>query len=385
MLDKNKKIKTIVLFSIFFAICFAMFPSKAEAAGLVPCGTATSPCTLCHLIIGIKGLIDWGFAILVTASLVAVAIAGVMYTVSSGSEQMMGTAKSFLKSALIGFAIVLAAWLLVNTTMWLLSIKTDLGIGKTSGWAKFTCDTSSTALTGTTPPPTDPTEKKCCVKSDDKTKFGKDNCSEATGEQTKAQCQEKCPELYQKPEEVTACKEKCVDTPAKCEDGKEPVSCTAEACVGAGEKGNCAGFPTAGDDNECSLVSEDLNKLLSCMKNNNTPGTITSITSEGAGGNLATSKGCCGHGGTATCPHANNTCHHGCKLGGDKQGYSYAIDIGVSGASDSNLCAIAEGAKTCGAGQILGPADKTCAKGASIKYWSGHGTHLHISTGSCSG
>ena len=104
-----------------------------SAAGIVPCGTAANPapCTLCHLIVGTYNLITWGRNILITVAIVAISIAGIMYIVSSGNEQMITIAKSFLSASLKGFALVLMAWFLVATTMWILSAKNDLGIAKT--------------------------------------------------------------------------------------------------------------------------------------------------------------------------------------------------------------------------------------------------------------
>lgn len=100
------------------------------------------PCTLCHLIIGFWNLINYGLRILVFIGITGITIAGIMYILSAGSEQMMTTAKNFIKYVLYGAGIVLGGWLLVFVVMNYFGVKSDLGIGKTS-WYQFECDKSS--------------------------------------------------------------------------------------------------------------------------------------------------------------------------------------------------------------------------------------------------
>ena len=125
------KNKTKIL--IFLTIL--LFPLFVFADGIVPCGNSgQGACTLCHFIIGIYNLIDWGKNILLTAAIVAIFISGIMYAVSAGSA-MLETAKKFLTASITGFVIVLCAWLIISTVMWMLSAKSDLGIEKAnSNW-----------------------------------------------------------------------------------------------------------------------------------------------------------------------------------------------------------------------------------------------------------
>jgi hypothetical protein len=149
-----KKLKNkIIFFSLIFFILFFAF--SADAQGIVPCGSGnniSNACTLCHFIVGIKNIVDFGSKILVITAITAIFISGIMYIISSGSQEMTTRAKSFLTSSLIGFFIVLAAWLIVNTVFIVLAAKPDLDIGKTN-WYTFTCDTqTSTGAAGTTTP-----------------------------------------------------------------------------------------------------------------------------------------------------------------------------------------------------------------------------------------
>ena len=115
-------------------------PATSTSTGLVPCGHGDSPanaCTLCFFIIGFKNIISFALTLLITVSLVGIFISGVMYIVSSGTA-LLEQAKKFLAASLTGFAIVLAAWLIVNVVMWAISFDTNVGIGKTN-WYTFTC------------------------------------------------------------------------------------------------------------------------------------------------------------------------------------------------------------------------------------------------------
>jgi len=145
----SKKLTILASFFLVLFVVFGFSHSVFAASGLVPCGTgATDPCTLCHLIVGFKGLLDWGMSIVIVTAITAITISGVMFIISSGNPGMITSAKNLLTNSLIGFAVMLGAWLIVNTTFTLLSAKTDLGIQKDS-WSKFSCSTQSTTVTAT--------------------------------------------------------------------------------------------------------------------------------------------------------------------------------------------------------------------------------------------
>ncbi len=157
-----KKTVAILVFSGVFTglLLFAFLPMTADAAGIVPCGRIEGtteeqqPCTLCHLIVGIDRVINYGFKIMVFVALVSIVAGGIFYMVSAGNEQMMEKAKGVIKNTLYGFGIVLLAWVIVNYTMVLLSTKDsnndgkpDFGIGIVK-WNKFECSTESRAGRG---------------------------------------------------------------------------------------------------------------------------------------------------------------------------------------------------------------------------------------------
>jgi len=89
--------KKIILFLILSVFLF-VFQSVSTQAALVPCGNGTDPrnaCTLCHLIVGIYNLVTWGRNILISVAAVGIFISGILYMISSGSEEMITKSKTF--------------------------------------------------------------------------------------------------------------------------------------------------------------------------------------------------------------------------------------------------------------------------------------------------
>lgn len=126
--------------TVFFG---ASIPSSdAQAAGLVPCGTGnTPPCTLCHLIVGVNDVIKWGMNVMTFFAVAIITAMGIVYIVSAGNSGMMSTAKNGIKSTLIGFAIMLGAWVIINAIM--TTLANNAVVSKGGDWSTFTCDTTS--------------------------------------------------------------------------------------------------------------------------------------------------------------------------------------------------------------------------------------------------
>jgi hypothetical protein len=137
-MKKNKKnINTFLVLLFFFFVA-----AKNVHAQLVPCGlNGAADCTLCHLVIGFKGIYDYLLKLLLAASTMVIVIAGVMYMVSSGNKGMIDKAKSALTYALTAIILSLVAWLIINATL------NALGYKNVGNWYTFTCDTTQT------PPP----------------------------------------------------------------------------------------------------------------------------------------------------------------------------------------------------------------------------------------
>lgn len=146
--------KLFLLLFVVSGLVVSLAPSPAEAA-LVPCGRSSgtaaeqAPCTICHVVIGAQGLIQWGLNIMTIIAITVTFAMAVLYVISAGDEGMMGTAKGGIKAALIGFAVMLSAWLIVNVVLTVLSVNSSGPLGGLvqNGTFKFSCDPNSTVRT----------------------------------------------------------------------------------------------------------------------------------------------------------------------------------------------------------------------------------------------
>lgn len=144
----------IFLFSFALPLLALTVPLQADAA-LVACGLSNgtaaemAPCTLCHLIKLGADVIAWIMQIMTIVAVAAIFAMGILYIVSAGNQSMMQKAKGGIWAALIGFALVLSAWLIVNLVLTLLADNASgpLANFQQTGTFSFTCDASSTAGT----------------------------------------------------------------------------------------------------------------------------------------------------------------------------------------------------------------------------------------------
>ena len=108
-------------------------PLGASAAGIVPCkGTA---CQACDLVKLGNNIISFLIGLGVLVAVVMVAWAGVKLVTSGGSSESVGKAKGMIWSALVGFVIILACYLLVDVFMKTLTKDES---GKSMGVAEWT-------------------------------------------------------------------------------------------------------------------------------------------------------------------------------------------------------------------------------------------------------
>ena len=118
--------------------------STTTGTALVPCGRSGQPqCTLCHFVVGFKGLVDFGMKIVVYLAMTAVFISGIFYILAFTDEGMVKRAKEMLTGTLVGFAFVVTGWLIINVTLWVLSANVSMGQSATSKWYEIKCDTTS--------------------------------------------------------------------------------------------------------------------------------------------------------------------------------------------------------------------------------------------------
>lgn len=124
---------TFVLVGVFVSLA----PSEALAAGLVPCGgVGQEACQTCHVVMLIDGVVDWLIAILSIIAAIIFVYAGARMVVSMGDVSAKETAKRLVSNVIIGYTIVLACWLLIDT-----GVKALLSEQNYGTWNQIQCVT----------------------------------------------------------------------------------------------------------------------------------------------------------------------------------------------------------------------------------------------------
>ncbi len=111
--------KKILLASFCFLILFGINPTVfAGDTGISQLADCTGlDCSACNVVHLANGLITWLIGILCVLFGVLMAMAGVKLVTSGGNHHALDEAKSSFMNAIIGFIIILSAWLIVDTIM----------------------------------------------------------------------------------------------------------------------------------------------------------------------------------------------------------------------------------------------------------------------------
>lgn len=111
----KKIINTKKLYSLGVLGVILMLPMHIVYAGLVKCGnTGQASCTICDLVAGIHGVVQFIVGLVAITGVVVITIAGVAYILSAGSPGMTSWAKSAVKNTLIGVAVILLAFMAIT-------------------------------------------------------------------------------------------------------------------------------------------------------------------------------------------------------------------------------------------------------------------------------
>lgn len=146
------------ILTVFSSTLFVVPFAPAEA-GIIPCGLTTDDnnqagdqrarCTLCHLVVGINSIIVFLRNIMSAVAIAVIVAMAFIYITSAGDEGRMRFAKGGMVAALIGFCIILLAWVIVNFVL-TMPIFSGSGSGMIrTGWDSFQCNTTSVSGTGT--------------------------------------------------------------------------------------------------------------------------------------------------------------------------------------------------------------------------------------------
>lgn len=122
-----------IIFALYSLVIF--FPAWISAAGLVPCGGEGEPsCTACHVRLLIQNIMDWLVVILGLIAVLSIVVSGIYMAVSRGNPAAAQWAKKRIFNALLGYAIVLASWMIIDV---ILKVGVD---GATYGvWNSLVC------------------------------------------------------------------------------------------------------------------------------------------------------------------------------------------------------------------------------------------------------
>ncbi len=139
--------KQIVALSLLIFIGLALFVpmhqaqainiwegAKCSGDAIGPDGGPIGPCSLCDAMIVMRNIITFGFQLAFSIGTGMIAWGAIRMMAAGGNEKTLTDAKSIMTSAIIGIAIAVAAWTIVNTV---LSVFVQSGVS--APWATITC------------------------------------------------------------------------------------------------------------------------------------------------------------------------------------------------------------------------------------------------------
>ncbi len=133
------------LFFAFALLGVLAVPYAAWAQNFVPCGGDDQPsCQTCHVVELLNNVTDWLIIILGTVAAIIIVYAGFKLVTAGGNSGVRADAKEMLINLLIGYVIVLAGWLLVDTAMRALINTDTLGV-----WNQIQCTNQPVPTSGT--------------------------------------------------------------------------------------------------------------------------------------------------------------------------------------------------------------------------------------------
>ena len=134
--------KALISFFLFLGISFFYGVIPVDAAGLIPCGgNGQPPCQACHFVQLGQNILTWFIKTMAAVIALVFAWGGLKMVMSGGSTEGVSEAKGMMTNAVIGFIILLASWLIINTVLHVVisknpAIQARLGEGT---WSQIEC------------------------------------------------------------------------------------------------------------------------------------------------------------------------------------------------------------------------------------------------------
>ncbi len=104
-------------FAVSLFIVFGIFviTSPVFAAGLVPC--EGPDCQACHVVQLGQKVIEWFIGIAASITALVFVIGGLKMVMAGGDTGSVSSARQMMTNAVVGFVILLSAWLIINTVL----------------------------------------------------------------------------------------------------------------------------------------------------------------------------------------------------------------------------------------------------------------------------
>ncbi len=109
------------LFILLFSFSFLFFPLLAQGFSLIPCGgyttASTAPCTVNDIFYLVARVTNWLISFGALYAVIHIIVSGFKFVLSQGNEEAAKKAREGIVNAVLGFALVLMAFLVVNTVV----------------------------------------------------------------------------------------------------------------------------------------------------------------------------------------------------------------------------------------------------------------------------
>ena len=151
----------IIFPTMVFGLFFALPETSHALDPIVHCGFNGTICTACDFFTLSANIMRWLVALVTLVVTLVMVTGGIRIITSQGNPTQLGKAKSMMFNALIGFIILLAAWLIIDTAMKLSKFGTGSELGPWNAVATDACKVAQGTYvptpSGGTGSPTTPT------------------------------------------------------------------------------------------------------------------------------------------------------------------------------------------------------------------------------------
>ena len=131
--------RTLVHFFVFLLLVLPTV-SFAQDEGLVPCGGEGDPeCQACHVVQLAQNILTWVINIMASIIALIFVIGGIKMVMSAGDTGAVKQARKMITNSVIGFIILLTAWLIMDTVLKTFVNEDALKEGGMGPWHQVQC------------------------------------------------------------------------------------------------------------------------------------------------------------------------------------------------------------------------------------------------------